>query len=462
MQRTPDPRLDPRTAAVRLAALLALAGGLAARPSPHAGDGSAPVRPPSQQEAGRLSLQELLARIKKLRDDRTGELKGSVDQILRALDLEAQTKRTAGLAEQKDRLVALGPECAPILVEAIDPGENADDAAKLRASTITQALVEGRSPAITARLAEIARNGSADGRVNAARALAASPDVERASAVLVELFRSGQGELRRVALSGIARLGGPENEAVLSQALTAGNAESIKLVLEALAAARSVAFAPKVQKLAAATRDAAPYVEEILAYYRACPEAVDKSSVLALVHLAGELNVTNENRGKVLEALSKFSDKFDADVKKELHVLAGSPTREVREGALATLYLAGDRSARKELLADYDDQIEKNKQWAASYEARANVLYRIAEYRDAIRDFQKSLLLASSDLRARTNGCYIGLARCYMQQGKLKEAYDELRKGPLTQKELADLAKEPLFQKLAEHAKYGKVFKASE
>ncbi len=445
-------RLDPLHAVASL--VLAFAPAIVTG----SGDGAAPAR----QEGSRLSLQDLLARMKKMRDDRVGELKGSVDQILRVLDTEAQTHRQAGLAEQKDRLVALGSECAPLLVDAIDPGENPDDTARLRALTITQALVEQRSPAITARLVELARTGSAEGRLNATKALAASPDVDRASAVLVEVFRSSSGALKRAALIGIAHLGGPENEKVIAQALSAGDSETIKLSLDALANAHATAFAPRVLKLTATPRDAAPYAEEILGYYRACPEVVDKAHILALAHLAGEIGVSNESRGKILDLLPKFASKFDADVKKELRLLAGSPTREVREGALATLYLAGDRNARKELLADYDEQIDRNKQWAASYEARGNVYYRIGEYRDAIQDYKKSLLLAASDIRARTDGCYIGLARCYMQQGKLKEAHEQLENAPLSNKQLGDLAREPLFQKLVEHPKFGKVFKAAE
>src|SRR5260221_511476 len=288
------------------------------------GDGPSP----SRQENSRLTLQELLARMKKMRDDRVGELRGSVEQILRTLELEAQTHRSAGLVEQKDRLVALGAECAPILVESIDPGESPDDTARLREGTITQALVEQRSPVVTARLVEIARTGPPEGRLNAAKALTASPDADRASAILVELFRSAQGDLR--------------------------------------------------------------------------------------------------------------------------------------PGALVILYLSGERSARKELLADYDEQIDKNKQWAASFEARANVLYRIGEYREATRDYQKSLMLAASDVRAHTEGSYMGLARCYMQRGKLKEASGELEKAPLSKKQLGELAKEPVFKKLVDHPKYGAIFRSAE
>src|ERR1700741_5051344 len=84
----------------------------------------------------RQSLQELLARLRQLRDDRLGELRTDVDAVLRAIEIEAQTHHLAGLEEQKKRLVALGPEVAPLLVELLDPGEEADDTAILRAATV--------------------------------------------------------------------------------------------------------------------------------------------------------------------------------------------------------------------------------------------------------------------------------------------------------------------------------------
>ena len=413
----------------------------------------------SGEDPERQSLQELLVRLRQLRDDRLGELRADVDAVLRAIEIEAQTHHSSGLEEQKRRLVALGPEVAPLLVECIDPGEGAEDPAILRSATIAAALAEQPSPAITGRLLEIARNGTSKGRLNAVKALATSPDPARAGEVLAEIYRTAPGELRRAALVGLARLGGGPNVQVLESALQAPDPSIVQSTLEALAEAHATAFAPRVLAIASVTHQAAPYVGPLLAYYRACPEVVDKAHVQALVRIAGELAVGNELRAKVLEFLPRFSDKFDAEVKKDLKTLAASPAREIREGALVTLVLAGDRAARKDLMTDYDDQIERNKTWPASYEARANVLYRIGEYRDAIRDYQKSLSLSANDFRARTEESYIGLARCFAQQGKLKDAGQTLEKAPISRKQLAELAAEPVFQKLAEHKVYGKVFR---
>jgi hypothetical protein len=227
---------------------------IAAAPSGGGHDGSKSAR----DDVPRPSLQDLLVRLKKERDDHLVQLTASVDQVLRTLDLEIQTKRPAGIGEQRAKLVALGSECAPILVERIDPGDKADEAAKARASTIAQALVEEPSPAITARLVAIARTGTPTGRLNAVKVLATCPDVDQAAGVLSETYKTAEGELRAAALASIARLGGPEADKVLADALESGDTASRRLCLQALAASRAAAYAPKVLKLVAATREAVP------------------------------------------------------------------------------------------------------------------------------------------------------------------------------------------------------------
>jgi tetratricopeptide (TPR) repeat protein len=133
--------------------------------------------------------------------------------------------------------------------------------------------------------------------------------------------------------------------------------------------------------------------------------------------------------------------------------------RELHEAALEALYLVGDKNARRELLQEYDTAIERNKTWPSSYEARANVLYKLHDWREAMKDYQKALQLSVGDIHAHTEESYIGLARCYAQTGKLKEAAQNIEKAPVSMKRLAELAKEPAFAKLAENPKYRGVFK---
>jgi hypothetical protein len=47
----------------------------------------------------------------------------------------------------------------------------------------------------------------------------------------------------------------------------------------------------------------------------------------------------------------------------------------------------------------------------------------------------------------------MGVARCFMQEGKAREAADILRKAPLTPKQLAELARDPLFAPILENPK---------
>jgi tetratricopeptide (TPR) repeat protein len=428
---------------------------------PKSGSSSAPARTgdgaPAQHDQ-RESLQEFLARIKAHRDGVINEMKSGVDAILRSMDLEAQSHHTEGLADGRARLVALGPECAPLLVEHVDPGEKGTDATKLRSAYVTQALVDLAPRSITGQIIDIAQKGSESGRLNAVKILAASPEPDRAAAVLVTIFRSSHGDVRAAALAGLARMPGSESEKVLAEALADANPEIIKLALAALATAKSSAFGPKVSKLVCATHEASAYVDALVLYYRACPEAVDKTTLSCLIRLAGEYSATTESRIRVLELLPAFAEKFESEHKKELKAIAESPTRELHEGALVALYLVGDKSARRELLADYDTAIERNKTWANSYESRGNVLYRIGDYREAIKDYQKALQLSAGDLHAHPEEPYIGMARCNAQLGKLKDAAQNLEKAPISIKRLNELAKEPVFAKLLE-SKYKSVFK---
>ena len=435
----------------RLTALSLLAVLLA----PPASASGATVRDGAERE----SLQQLLTRLRTQRDQHVIELRGRVDSLIRVMETEAATQRTAGLNDARARLVALGAECAPLLVTRIDPGENPSPLKRSLAIALTDALVEIPSPAIVDKLLEMAQKGSTEGRVNALKVLAVASDPERVNPTLETIFKSNQGEVKAAALTALARIGGPENEKRITDALADRNPDVVRLTLESLANAKVATFSNQVLGLLEVTHHALPYSEQFLRYYRACPEVLDKRHVAALVHLAQDFAATNESRVRVIEFIGAHADKLDNELKKEVRKIADSPAREVRESALVLLCTLGDKTARKDLLDDYDAQVERGKNWANSYEARGNILYRIGDYREATNDYKKALELASSDFRARQEDSYVGLARCYMQTGKLKEAHGVLEKAPLPAARMAELAKEPVFAKLVEHSKYGAIFR---
>lgn len=277
-------------------------------------NGAHAAKPPGDsgaQKRERESLQDFLARLKVQRDQLLSEMRGSVDALLRTLEVEAQTRRIEGLQEAKARLVALGPEVAPLLVDGIDPGVNANDAGRLKSTYVTMALCELGSRAITSRLIALADSGSPEGKLNAIKVLAATPDPARVGPALVALYRASQGELRAAALCALAKIGGPENEKIVVEALADPSPEVVKSTLQALANAHAVASAPKVLRLLEVTHDAVQYVDALLLYYRAIPEAADKNHIAGLIALAGDFSASNEQRIRILEFLSTFGDKID-------------------------------------------------------------------------------------------------------------------------------------------------------
>lgn len=407
----------------------------------------------------RQTLQEFLEHLKQMRDGVQGQLSVVAAEILRALELEAQVRRIAGCEAQRDKLVALGAEAAPLLVDKLEPGQTATDAQKLVSSFVAQALVAIPTKVITEKLFAILKDGSLDGRRNALKVLAVTPEPDRVVPALAQAFRSSQGQVRREVLASLVRIGGAQSEQVVGEALSDPNPEIVRTALAALTESKGTTHAAKVQKLLGASREAVQYLDPLLAYYRACPEIVDRSVLLGFLRVAEDVSVAREARIKLLDGLSAFADKFDSDAKKEVRVIAQAPERELKEAALVLLYWTGDKGARKELLATYDDQIDRNKSWANSYELRANVLYRIGDYRESQRDYLQAINLAKNDVRARLDDAYVGLARCYAQQNRLKEAAQTLEKAPISLKQLAELSHEPVFQKMLENPKYKGVFK---
>src|SRR5436190_4456305 len=133
----------------------------------------------------RESLQDLLARLRANRATIVSNMKGDVDAIVAAMEEDGLDRDLDGVEGSKKRLLALGTECALLLVDLVDPGVQGTDANILRAQYVMLTLMEFKSRAVTTRLIEIAQSGSPEGRVNAITALGASPDTERAGPVLI-------------------------------------------------------------------------------------------------------------------------------------------------------------------------------------------------------------------------------------------------------------------------------------
>jgi tetratricopeptide (TPR) repeat protein len=203
---------------------------------------------------------------------------------------------------------------------------------------------------------------------------------------------------------------------------------------------------------------AGPNVPGLLRYYEACPKLLVGSHIDALIDLASTAATRTDDRAAILDILGRHPDEVDDDDRKRIRRISGAPAQELHEAALVCLSILGDRSARRELLDPYDDRLEKNKNWAKSYESRAYILYRIGDYREAIRDYKRALELMAVDQRTRQEEAHIGLARCYALSGKLREAAQTLVDAPMTAAEVAALGDDPDFAELRASSRYGDIF----
>lgn len=411
-----------------------------------------------QDRDARESLQSLLLRLRHQRDLILGAMQGEVTARIEDLEGHATARDLEGMDAARAKLVQLGPEAAPLLVEHIDPGTSPTDPQRLRAMAIAQVLAELQARSITTKLLEVVQGGSLEGRQNAIRVLATSPEPERAAPALIGIYRGGLPELRGPALAALARIGGAASKSALEEALGDARPEVVRAALEALAQAKNAGLANRVLRITATPGDAFRVLDPLLAWYRAVAEHVETAHVVALVKLAGDPSAPASERARVLEVLPRFADDFDSDIRKSLRSIAESPAREMREGALVVLVLSGDKNARRDLLQEFDERISRNEGYAAAYEERGNVYYRIGDYNEAVKDFRHAIKLSADDLRARQDTAYVGLAKSYARWGKLKEAAQALEKAPLTRQQLADLKTEPAFAKLVENAKFREIF----
>src|SRR5687767_1624089 len=109
--------------------------------------------------ADRQTLQEFLERLKRMRDGVRAEISGTAEQIWAAIAMEAQVRREKGCEEQRDKLIALGAEATPLLVDKLEPGANATDAQKLASLYLAQALAAIPTRAVTDALIAILKDG---------------------------------------------------------------------------------------------------------------------------------------------------------------------------------------------------------------------------------------------------------------------------------------------------------------
>jgi HEAT repeat protein len=400
------------------------------------------------------SLEAYLRRVRSERDGELARLRGRVELLVGRLAPSLTARETARIQGELD---ALGPEAAPLFLEHLDPGEKPTPEKEFRAREIASALARSKNPAIQDQLARLARSASPTGRLLALRVLGDAPDAARAQQELRALYPDLRGPLRAECVRSLARL--DPADPVIEAALADPQAEVVATALRALTSLGHEAPLPAVIALVGDPNRGADVLPELVGYLRACVRAPEEATVMTLLAFAGRQDLPLDARLVVLDGLPAFGLALSARLRKELEPLLESPDTALREGALIALARMKDARAKRELLRYYDDLVEDNADWSQAYQRRADVLYRIGEYRDAADDYRTALDLLGNGARQTVHReLWVNLARSQVKDGKLKAAADALEEFGLTSDLKRDLAADPDFAPLREQPRYRRLF----
>ncbi len=410
---------------------------------------------PGQGDAdrGRPSLEDFLERARARRVELHAQLQYGVDDALEQLESPAARESVSMAAKLRRGLRELGPECTPLLVGSLEPGEAPEIAERFRAEQVAEAMAGMDTRAVTRELLALLSGGSAEGRRNAAIVLAGARDVERASVALEAAFHDAPARVQEACLSSLARLGGDANGQRLAAVLRSDDADLEAMALRALALAPGPQTVHLVRELGPA---ATQHAKAVLAFYTAARDHVEPEDLAVLIGMARSGELSTVTRTQLLQAVAEFPATPTGDHRELLEPLADHPDRDLREAARVALVLAGDRAARRALIREADDLVDKSPNWSKAWARRGDLYYRMRDYGKAISEYRKSLQLGRDDPQPQTEVA-IQLARAYARARKLREAREALRNAGVTRKRLQELADDPAFAELRD-SRYGDVF----
>lgn len=413
---------------------------------------------PGQQPAQRTSLEEYLRAARIERAELHRRLGAQAGEHLGRLGRLPEDASAAALESAISGLASLGVDATPLLVRHLEvtptPGGSEEERAQRQATAerladrVAEALHRMPCDPIRPELLELAEHGSHTARLRALRVLENSNTPEPVRSRLRALLATAGGELAEALLKTLIAVGGEGQQALLVEQLLrtdvsrAELAPLVELALGALASSgpdtqessESSGATAAVRALLANPEAADLHGEALLAYFLAQPDLVRSEEVLQFVRIATG-SAPRTTRLAVLAALPELDPPLNHDLRSGLAPLLTERDSALREAALVALATLGDRSSKKDLLAGYNESVERNDHWYRGYSERGWVLLRIGENDDAIRDFRRALEYGkdSATLQPTT---YIGLARACARKGKLKDAAEWLRKAPIS---LADL-----------------------
>lgn len=418
------------------------------------------LAPQDSGEPPPASLESLLESVRARREAVLAEWAPVVDGLLARFEDRDEDGVPVGLEGLRAELARAAQHAAPLLVPWIEPGESPQEAAVLRADEVARALEATAARGITRELVQLARSGTKPARRHAVRLLARTEDPEVVGPTLRRVFQESQGALAQAAARALVLGGGEQGLATIRTAFRESQGEALQVVVGAVVEAAHPGFAAEVGALVRDPQRAAPVADEVFDYYEALPEVFDGEAGLALLRLIASPYPSDATRIRLLERLPDLGLE-GREAREALEQIVAEASRadseEVADAARICLAILGDRRAKKRALLFFDRQVDRDRSWPGAYEQRGDLLLRMREYGDAVRDFRRAIELSRDDGKP-TRELRVRLARAYARSGKLRSASEALRSAALTPRRLEELREDEDFAEVAAHSRYGKVF----
>lgn len=282
---------------------------------------------------------------------------------------------------------------------------------------------------------------------------------------------SGQNEVARaeaIRLLGLAVT--PQAAQLLTDLLDRAVDDDYRLVLRSLRLQNAVGAAPKVVRALGSKERAVR--EEALAYLVAThpPQVVDAviqalqaeqdnkllphyveyfaaavrthdAAARALLPLLDRERLDWQDTLRLLQVLATVAPPDHETTCRRMHeIIDSGETSSLSVQAAVTLRTLGDRQGVTKLQRTLTDQLRKRKREAALYEQRANLLFAIEEYADAIADYEK--VVEFNDGLAMTHRAHVGLIRSEAHRKKTPNLIKVMRSSGMTVAEIEAIGDE--------------------
>lgn len=408
----------------------------------------ASIAPLVAQAGARLAELPTLARA------RNERLRPKVEALLAPfLDALRMDYGTAAnkvyLDKRIDEIAALGDSIVPALLERLTPSDDTPDAQNTAANA-ARILAKLGPGGFVGALLTLAQDERAQTRVLAITLLGKSAHPEAARYLDAALPKLPKSALP-AAVGALRQLGHKPAAAHIAHLLATADSSLRGACVEFLTELGSKAEKPAVlQALRNETHD--PHLPLYLAFLRKFGIA-DADAATALLPLLETGRISPPRQALIVHELSAIAPKgHDATVAKLRSVISGGELNEVGRACALTLTALGDKSGRKMLFEQLDEDVRKNPKSPLVLASRGDAAMAFEQWTDAVKDYRESLRFSRSPAVQKETG--LKLARCYVRVKEFRRSVQALKEAGATKVDLDAIADgDPVFkQALADQA----------